>query len=184
MPPPRLGAAGAAALLTLAACGDGGGDGNATKSDGNSAPAAPRVQIRPGLWEVSSEILSASEQGLPSELAQRARGRRQVARHCITAEQAARPDGNVLMLGRSGGCTHEGFDMSGGRIADTMTCRAQDGAVTRARAQGRYGPDAYAMQMEIETPGLAEGRTMRLVTRQTGRRRGECPAAPETGNGQ
>lgn len=175
MAPPRARVATAAlGLLALAACGGEADDGAGQRED--AAREQARIELRPGLWEVSSEILSASQEGLPTELAERARGRRREARHCLTPEQAARPDANALMLGRSESCTHEGFAMRGGRIADVMTCRAPDGAVTRARVSGRYGPEAYEMQLEIDTPGIGAGRNMRLVTRQTGRRVGNCPA--------
>lgn len=138
------------------------------------ARALSQVEVRPGLWEVASDILSASQEGLPHAVAERMKGRRRAFRHCITPAEAARPDANFLAARRDGRCRDEAFEMRGGRIAGRMVCRDGAGAETRVRMSGRYAPERYEMRMEMETPGIGRGRVMTLVTRQTGRRVGEC----------
>lgn len=167
-----------AAAFLLAAPGCGGGDEEAganAATDRNAVAAdLAQVQVRPGLWEVSSELLSASQPGMPVELAERMKGPRGAVRHCITPAQAARPDAAFLAGRRSGQCSYSDFAMRGGRIAGTMACRSFDGAETRARMSGIYAPDRFEMRMDMETPGFG-GATLAVVVRQSGRHVGECP---------
>jgi hypothetical protein len=167
-----------AALAALAGCGDG-EQGN-ERVAGNDAPSAlDRIAVRPGLWDVTSVIDSVSQEGLPHEIAERMKGPRRNVRHCITPEQAARSDASFLAARRSGRCRDEAFEMSGGRIAGTMACRDEAGVATRLRLSGRYAAERYEVRTEIETPGIGPGRVMTLVTRQSGRRVGECPRGRE-----
>jgi hypothetical protein len=173
----------AAFLFAAAGCGGGGGDdeagGNAGTADRNAVAAdLARVQVRPGLWEVSSEVLSASQPGIPVELAERMKGPRGAARHCITPEQAARPNAAFLGRQRTGQCNNGDFAMRDGRMAGTMTCRAPDGAETRVRVSGTYAPETFDMRMNVETPGFGGG-TLALAVRQSGRRVGECGSEGE-----
>jgi hypothetical protein len=163
----------------LAAAGCGGADrddDNATaKAHERNAIAAElaRVQIRPGLWEATSEVLSVAQPGLPHEMAEQMKGRRSVGSVCITPERAARPDGGFLdAAGR--GCTHSGFAMRGGRAEGTTVCRdPAGGAETRARLNGRYGPEYFDFELEMTTPGFG-GQSMTVLARRSGRRVGEC----------
>jgi hypothetical protein len=166
------------AAVALASCG-----GETQRNEvgpGEVARELSRVEVRPGLWDVSTEIVSATQQGMPHELAERMKGRRRAFRHCITPEQAARPDANFLAARRSGQCRDEAFAMRAGRISGTMLCRDPAGAETRVRMSGDYGAERYDMRMEIETPGIGAGRVMTLVTRQAGRRIGDCSEEGET----
>ena len=167
-------------LFAVAGCGGGedeAGDNAAT--DGNAVAAdLARVEVRPGLWEVSSEVLSATQPGMPVELAERMKGPRAAARHCITPAQAARPDAAFLAGRRSGQCSYSDFAMRGGRIAGNMACHAADGAETRARMSGTYTPEAFDMRMDMETAGFGNG-TLAVVVRQSGRRVGECGSEGE-----
>lgn len=171
--------AGSLAAAALAGCGGEAVDRNALPTARNDvAGALARVEVRPGLWEVTREIVSASQPGLPVEIAERMKGRRSVRRHCITPEQAARPDGNFLAGGVGGRCTHSGFSMEDGRVSGEMLCRDPGGIETRARMSGSYGPERFEIGMEMETPGIG-GETMAVVARQSGRRVGECGAEGE-----
>ncbi|HEX8194119.1 MAG TPA: DUF3617 domain-containing protein [Allosphingosinicella sp.] len=165
----------AAGLLALAGCGGGGNEENGGAATDRNAVAGDlaRVEVRPGLWEVGSEVLSASQPGMPVEMAERMKGPRGTVRHCISPAQAARPDAAFLAGRRSGQCSYGDFAMRGGRIAGTMTCRAADGAETRARMSGTYTPEAFDMRMDMETPGFGAA-TLAVVVRQSGRRTGDC----------
>ncbi|HZF94578.1 MAG TPA: DUF3617 domain-containing protein [Allosphingosinicella sp.] len=166
----------AAFLFALAACGSGDEETGGNVATDRNAVAADlaRVEVRPGLWEVSSEVLSARQPGMPVEIAERMKGPRGAARHCITPAQAARPDAAFLAGRRSGQCSYSDFAMRGGRIGGQMACRAFDGAETRARMSGTYTPEAFDMRMDMETPGFGNA-TLAVVVRQSGRRIGECP---------
>jgi hypothetical protein len=140
------------------------------------AQALASMEVRPGLWEVTSDIVSATEPGLPVEVAERMKGRRRAVRHCVTPEQAAQPSSSFIAVRRSGRCRDEAFEMAGGRISGAMVCRDGSGVESRVRTSGRYSPESYEMRMEMETPGILKGRVMTIVTREAGRRIGDCPA--------
>jgi hypothetical protein len=165
----------AAFLLLLGGCGGGEEDGNRSVATNRSAVAGDlaRIEVRPGLWEVRSDVLSARQPGMPLELAERMKGPRGTVRHCITAAQAARPDAAFLAGRRSGQCSYSDFIMRGGRIAGTMACRAADGAETQARMSGTYTPEGFDMRMDMRTPGFG-GATLEVTVRQSGRRTGDC----------
>jgi len=140
--------------------------------------AAARVDLRPGLWEVSREVVSAAQPGLPHEISERMKARRTVRRHCITPTQAAHPETSFVAAPARAQCSRREFAMAGGTIAGAFRCRDATGADTVARIAGRYGADRFEYRTEIETPGLG-GQTMRVVTLQSGRRIGQCPASDE-----
>ncbi|HEY0013489.1 MAG TPA: DUF3617 domain-containing protein [Allosphingosinicella sp.] len=165
----------AAFFLSLPGCGGGEEDGNRSVGSNRNEVAGDlaRVEVRPGLWEVMSEVLSASQPGMPLELAERMKGPRGTVRHCITPAQAARSDAAFVAGRRSGQCSYSDFAMRDGRIAGTMACRAADGAETRARMSGTYTPEGFDMRMDMQTPGFG-GAALAVVVRQSGRRVGDC----------
>ena len=131
--------------------------------------------MRPGLWEVRSAVVAVSEPGLPLEIAERMKGPRRTVRRCITPQEAARPDAGLIAARRAGRCGGESFERRSGRIAGSAVCSDERGAATRLRMSGDYRAEAYRVRIEAETPGIAPGRTMTLVTEQSGRRVGDCP---------
>lgn len=175
-------AAASVAIGLIAGCGKPApeaGNAGAQTALSDVARQLARVEVRPGMWEVSSEIVSASQPDMPHALAERMKGPRGTARHCITPEQAARPDANFLAGRRSGQCSYRDFAMQGGRIAGTMACRDPAGAETNARMSGGYTAENFDMRMDVLTPGLG-GATLSVVVRQSGRRVGDCVREGET----
>lgn len=168
-------AAAVSALLAGCSGADENADGNRSNVTDARAVAADlaRVEIRPGLWELSSEILSAAQPGLPPEFTDRMKGPRGSVRHCITPEEAARPDANFLAGRRSGQCSYRDFAMREGRISGAMTCRDPRGVETRARMSGTHAPERFEMRMDMETPGIGGG-ILAVIVRQSGRRIGDC----------
>lgn len=126
------------------------------------------MRIEPGLWELSSEVVDVRAPDLPHEVRQRMIGPRSRLRHCITPEQAERPDANFLAARAGSECVYRGFTAEGGEISGRMVC---PDAVAHMR--GRYGPQAYDMRMEMASP-MGGGATMTLELRSRGRRIGEC----------
>jgi hypothetical protein len=176
------------ACLALAACGGEGGEGGggADAAQQNSRASArgeiardlARVEVRPGLWEVNSELLAVSQAQLPHEMAEGMKGRRPPRRHCITPERAARPDGGFLDSAGSR-CTHRGFAMRGGRLEGTTICPHPEGGETRATLNGRYSPEHFDFESQIQTPGFG-GAVMTIRARHVGRRVGECSEGATT----
>lgn len=159
----------AAALLAaaaLAGCGARGESVNMTTEEVAAELAAMR--IRPGLWELSSDVVDVRAPDLPHEVRQRMIGPRSRLRHCITPEQAERPEANFLAARSDSDCVYRGFTVRDGRISGEMLCPD-----ATARMQGRYQPDGYDMRMAMTSP-MENGATMTVTLRSRGRRVGDC----------
>lgn len=137
------------------------------------------IEIAPGLWESTSEVLNVTAPNLPRELQNRMKGPSRTSRHCITPEQASRPDANFLAT-REDNCTYRDFSMRNGRMQGQMVCSGGDmpGEAT-ATMSGEYGPQSYDMRMRMEMAGPADS-TMTIETRASGRRVGDCPSEGES----
>ena len=131
------------------------------------------MQIEPGLWELTSEVTDVRAPNLPREVQSRMIGPRSRLRHCIPPEQAARPSANFLAARGDHGCTYRDFTVAGGRVRGAMSCPD-----ATAVMDGRYGPQAYDMGMEMRSP-MPGGAVMTLQVRAKGRRLGACPEGSE-----
>ncbi len=172
-----------AALIVLAACGsDAGQDVGNETSVNDVARQLAAVQIRPGLWEATSRVEDATAPGLPREVQARMKGRTNTVRNCITPEQAARPDANFLAAQGNGDCTYRDFRMAGGELRGQMQCSGGDlpGRINTTMV-GRYEPERYDINMDMQTTGMPAGADLRMVMRVSGRRVGECTGG-ETGS--
>ena len=126
------------------------------------------MRIDSGLWEISSEVVDARGPDLPVEIRNRMVGPRPTIRHCITPAQAEHPDANFLARGDHG-CAYRELVVEDGQIRGTTICPE-----ATMRMTGRYGPRAYDMRMQRESPVPAGG-NMILELRTRGRRIGACP---------
>lgn len=162
------------AAATLAGCGGTEPEGRNMSAEEVASELAG-LQIRPGLWETSSEIVAADAPGMPREMLSGMMGPRSTTRHCITPEQAARPDANFLAQRDQGNCSYRDFSMADGRMRGTMTCgpAGSEEMVTMAM-DGEYGAERYDLVMDMTTAGLPGGGDMRIEARTTGRRIGDC----------
>ena len=168
----------AGALCALAAaCGSPAEEGSETSAN-EVARQLAQVRIEPGMWERSTEVLSVSAPGMPREYASRLTGRRNSSRHCITPEQAARPNATFLATQRNSECSYRDFRMENGEVSGTMICRGPDTGEMRTRMSGRYGPQGYDMRMHIEAP-MQSGETMTTEMQVRGRRAGPCEEGSE-----
>lgn len=138
------------------------------------------VKVDPGQWDTSTQIVSATGP-LPQEALQQMVGQKTEVSHCITPEEAARPSANFLAAQQGSDCTYQNFEMAGGQVKGRMTCSGgqMPGRVV-TEMNGAYGPQAYDMIMDMETPGLPGGGAIRIKARTQGKRVGECssPDAP------
>jgi Protein of unknown function (DUF3617) len=179
----------ATAALALAACNnqqeagnaaangaaaDGGNVATAAGGDAGTAGAA-MVEMRPGQWETTVEVLRlnmANVPGMPAGMTQPLPPPTTV-RSCVTPEQARRPNADMFAGGNQAGCTYENFSMTGGRMQGVVTCNSS-GTTVRSTFNGSFG--AESMQVESETQVSANGVTVDTASRVTGRRLGDCPA--------
>jgi hypothetical protein len=165
MPLTRLGAALFAFGLALVACGAPEARNMTAEEVGDQLS---QLRIAPGLWELSSDVVEVHATDLPREVRNRMVGPRSRVRHCITPALAARPSANFLAGRTDRGCTYLNFRVQGGRVSGAMTCPD-----TWTVMEGRYGPQAYDMRMDVAT-SLPTGVIMTVKVRSRGRRVGPC----------
>jgi hypothetical protein len=172
------------AALALAACGGNNGGGNASL-DGNSAGdsgsgkaavgeapgAGATVQMRPGQWEMTTRITRISAPNMPAGV-NAPLPEPQTASHCLTPEQAARPNGGFWAQNvQSSGCTSENNSMAGGRIQARLLCNSAQGRTT-ITMDGRYTGDSLDLTQRVEAGG--GGQSVTMDAHITGRRTGDC----------
>jgi len=176
------------AMLTLAAC-DKGPDAARNQSAGEVASELKKVSLRPGEWETTQEVvdvkIEGAPEGMPSGVMEGMKGRKTTVKTCITPEQAANPSADFLTAQKDSKCTYSGFEMAGGEIKGAISCPSPDGkGKADITIDGSYGAETYQMNMEMQAAGMGgaqtTGMSMHLKMRTSGKRVGECPAAPAT----
>jgi hypothetical protein len=164
-------------ILGLAACGGSPDEDHANRGAAERATAATGgVELQPGQWEYTTEIVGMSEADLPPEL----RGGPLPSysfRYCLTPEEARDPDAFFRSADSDNddddSCRFEDFSFSDGRLRATAHC-AYDGETSVARLEGRATPTSYELNMDGTV--TENGETVRMQTRITARRIGECTA--------
>lgn len=149
--------------------------GTGTESGGGGGAAT--ASLTPGEYETRVEVLRinmVNGPNLPAGITTPVPPPT-VARSCLTADKARRPDANFLTgSGAQGGCTYENLSMEGGRIQGAVTC-SSEGTRMRTTMNGQFGADGYSMESESRVE--AGGMTMETASRITTRRIGDCPGA-------
>ena len=111
---------GAVAIIALAACG---------KSEEKAGKQTPEqvakemssLKMRPGQWEATQEIVSASAPGMPAEMMKQMVGNKTTVSSCVTPEQTEKPSADFLAGQKNSDCTYENFSMENGRMTGKMT---------------------------------------------------------------
>lgn len=168
----------ALAALLLAACSKPAPQGKSL-SAAEVSKEAGKLRLQPGTWETTTVITDIEVSGLPAGATDAAKGTPTTTRNCITPEQAARPDANVLSGTRDGNCTYQRFSMADSRIDAAMTCSPRGLPGTMAMTlTGGYTPRAFGigMDMKADLPGNT---AMAMKATVRGKRVGEC-----TSNGE
>jgi hypothetical protein len=174
--------------LGLAACDSGAPTAANATGDGTATAAGDAGQhIRPGQWEATSEVLEMSMPGMPEAMLKDAIGRKTSFSNCVTPEEAAQDPGELMMQDKPGGakCTRDRFTMKGGKLDAAMTCTGGDMPGTmRLAVSGQYSDTAYetTVSMTADSPeGAPGGASMRMVSRTTAKRTGDCTAETKPG---
>ncbi len=164
-----------AALIALAACGESQEQKTGPQSAQDVAKELSAMKMKPGQWEATNEILSATAPGLPESALRQMVGQKTTVSNCVTPEQAARPDANFLAAQKNSNCTYQDFSMKNGRMNGTMTCSGgQVPGKMAMKMSGTYGPESYDMTMQMNASDMPGGMTMTVNARTLGRRTGEC----------
>ena len=167
-----------AGLLALGACG---GDGDRDDASGEAGKARVEsvakdgeMRLRPGQWEMKTEIAKVSAPGMPAGAAEMMKTAPTTVTTCISEQEANDP--NVFTGKKDPNCNTDGFSAAGGKVSGTITCAAEaggQGKLTMAM-EGEFKPDSYALETRMTTEG--EGAQMTIESRTSGRRLGDCPA--------
>jgi hypothetical protein len=161
-----------AGIIALAACG------SAEKKGEQSAEEVAKemsaLKMRPGQWEATNEVISATAPGIPADALRAMVGNKTTASNCVTPEQAEKPSANFLAGQKGSDCTYQDFSMDDGRMTGTMSCTVPGmPGKTVMKMNGKYSPVAYDMNMDMEV-AIPGGAKMNVKARTTGRRTGEC----------
>jgi len=159
-------------LCLLAAC-SGGGDGASNEAAAETLAAG--LKLQPGEWAVSSETLTvdALDTGRPAIAAKV--GGKSENKACITADAAAKPP-PALFTGGKDDCTTQSAYISRGRISAQIQCRRPGlDSPYQISVDGSYTADSLTAETSLATQLASDG-DVRIRTRLTGRRTGDCPS--------
>jgi hypothetical protein len=155
-------------VTVLAACSD---DGAQQKESGPKAA----ILLQPGQWEMTSEIVDVTmtQKGAPA--APIKAGTKVTMANCITPEQVKAPDA-TLFSGTKGSCKYDNFYMANGRLNAQMSCTqpGQQGSMMM-NIDGNYTPTTIEVNSDLN-PYVAGAGDMRMTSKLTGKRIGECTA--------
>ena len=137
--------------------------------------------IRPGKWETKVVVEDVDIPGMPAEAKAQMKGmfaqRQNVTiNHCVSPEEARKPDGKLFTGQDSKNCRYDHFTMGDGKIDAVMRCDGEQGSAMTMTMAGTYGPEAYAMHMTSKTEGGPGGESMSMKMRVEAKRVGECTA--------
>ncbi len=144
----------------------------------NAAKIADAVtdKLEPGLWKQTITIVDLEMPGIPA-VARRAletqKGTSKSFQHCLTPEQAARPDPEFFGNDASHDCSYNSFSRSGDLMTISMTCGAEGGRQARTDMQGSVGQTSFDLAMTTNMLSSPNGK-MSLSGKLTGERIGEC----------
>lgn len=149
---------------------------------GRQISAARQVRFQPGEWETRVEVLDIQLAGVPegaaARLGQALKAQAQSAtRHCLTAEDANKPQAEMLTGGVNNRCRFRRFSMSDGRMQGKLVCAGgPGGGEMTIETDGRFTATSFAMQSALQTGsgGAAPAMTMKMQV--NGRRLGACNA--------
>jgi hypothetical protein len=147
------------------------------------------VKLQPGKWETTMAILSVDGPGIPPEMASAMKQQMQAHKveTCLTPEQAAQPPQDMFGMAKS--CTYEKFEMAGGKMTGTLSCKNAPGmppGEMRASMSGKFASTGYDLKTEstMDMPaipgGPAAGGKVTTTTQVTGKRLSDCEA-PKAG---
>jgi hypothetical protein len=141
------------------------------------------IKPQPGQYEASYELLEFDVPGMPeaarAQMEQAMGGAAEVAKgikYCLTPEEAESQGARSMAENMAeGNCTFAKFDVDGGTISADMQCSGPEGGTNHVLMDGEVTPTGSTMTMTTEQE--MSGRQMRMKTRVTAKRIGDCPAA-------
>lgn len=157
-------------LLVLGACAEAEAPKAETKAERPAALAA-------GQWEITSEVTNFSKSDNGTARIDTPVGTRATTSTCIPEAEVKRPP-VALFADPSEECTYDSVYVANGRVTASLTCRREglNGKIMRT-ASGNYTADSLEGEASLDTYFASDG-DVRIGYSLTGRRTGECVAAP------
>jgi hypothetical protein len=163
-----------APLLVIAACSDGAAP---TKQD-SDAPAAE--QLSAGQWEMTSEVTKLTQRDKGTPAIKAPQGSKSTSSSCVAEADVKKPQ-PALFAPEGSECSYRDLYMSGGRLNATLACsRAGLGGTINTNVNGSFTATTFEGNATSETSLSGDG-DVRIDAKLTGRRTGECSAAPAKG---
>jgi hypothetical protein len=134
------------------------------------------VVLRPGQWEHKVEVTTIDMPGMPAAMVDMMKKRSTTTvSSCMTKEQAQNPNPKTFSQQKDDNCTFRNFTMRQGKLDATMACKGGQGEMVMTMA-GTYAPEKMDYQATMES-GMPGGKTMKMVTKVSGHRTGDCTEA-------
>lgn len=134
--------------------------------------------IRPGKWQTKVTVEEIDIPGMPESVKAQmkgmfARNQNVTVDHCVTPEQAKKPDGDFFTGKDSKNCRYESFTMSGGKVDAVMRCDGEQGGDMTMKMTGTYTAESSSTRSEMKVSGGSQG-AMTIKARSEASRIGEC----------
>ena len=133
--------------------------------------------VQPGYWETQAAVIAVRAPGLPreqlDEIERQLKAGEAPQRRCITPEEAANPQNQVIRAPNSQDCRFSERLFSGGRIQVRGSCPAPDGSRISLLWTGSY--TATTIDTELVSETTSGSMPMQTTTRLTSRHIGDCP---------
>lgn len=148
---------------------------------GGGEGTAESMALEAGEWQTTVTFTEIDIEGMPEELADMMReqliGQPQTESSCITEEEAADPQGQLLMPDGAGDdCTFEEQVFAGGEISLRGSCNGREGDEPGdVSLTGSYTPTSIDAEISVEGTDSDMG-AMRMAGTFTAERVGECSA--------
>lgn len=158
-------------ILAVAACGGGTAEENKSQAKAESIAA--------GQWELSSEVTAFSTVGPGTPRINTPVGTRATETVCVGA--GSQPTA-ALFSGTGYDCRYQTYYGRHGRATATLFCSREglEGNITMT-AEGQFGADSIEYTRDLSTALVGAG-DVRISSRVTGRRTGDCAPATAEGN--
>lgn len=167
------------ATLFISACGGETSESEADRAGAVADEAADLVQLEPGLYRGTFELLEFEAPDLPEAGRDRAEelftSGLTTLDYCMTAQDIAENGPRQMVENLAeGGCTMRRFNVSGSTIVATLRCPGEGGNPRDVEIEGQMTADGSTMTMVSDQvlPGVGQ---VNLKTRVTSKRIGECP---------
>lgn len=140
--------------------------------------AGAQMRFDPGQWRTTIEVVEADIPGLPPQMAEQMKRQmlqKSTVSSCMTPEQAANPNED-LFAGKSGNCRFDRFTMKDGKVDAAMTCTGggQGAGAAKIAMTGTFDKTRFQLDNRIEAKGPGAASAMKMRSRVTGERTGDC----------